>query len=53
MPSPTPNRSAASVLVEACLEFEAEVDEPGVCAACGWLEEEHQAAIETATSIAA
>jgi hypothetical protein len=46
VPSPT-------VLAEACLAFEAEPEEPGVCGACGWLEEEHQAAIEPATSIAA
>ena len=44
---------APPVLAEACFEFTPEPDEPGVCACCGWLEEEHQAAIEPATSIAA
>jgi hypothetical protein len=45
--------SAPPVLAEACFDFAPELDEPGVCAGCGWLEEEHQAAIDPATSIAA
>jgi hypothetical protein len=45
--------SPGAVLAEPCLEFAAQFEEPGVCAGCGWLEDDHQAAIETTTSIAA
>jgi hypothetical protein len=51
--SGTTSTTMAEVLAEACMEFTADHDEPGVCAACGWLDHEHPAAIETTTSIAA
>jgi len=31
------------VLAEACTDFCADPDEPGVCRTCGWLQEEHPA----------
>jgi hypothetical protein len=30
------------VSIEACTRFDADADEPGVCACCGWLEDEHE-----------
>jgi hypothetical protein len=34
---------APDVAFEACAEFEADTAEPGLCSACGWLEDEHAA----------
>jgi hypothetical protein len=33
--------AAPAVLADRCDTFAAEIDEPGICAGCGWLRDEH------------
>ncbi len=40
---PTSELPAPDVTVEPCPEFAASEPEPGICGACGWLEDEHSA----------
>lgn len=44
---------APAVLLEACSAFAALPDEPGICAACGWLEDDHAATSEPTSEPAA
>ena len=39
---------APEVLLEPCSSFAALGDEPGICATCGWLEEDHPSLVEAA-----
>jgi hypothetical protein len=41
---PTSDLSAPDVAFEACDAFAAEETEPGICADCGWLDDEHPTA---------
>ena len=41
---PTSELTAPGVAFEACPTFDAEETEPGICARCGWLDDEHVAA---------
>jgi hypothetical protein len=40
---PTSELPAPDVAFEACAEFDADPVEPGLCARCGWLDDEHTA----------
>ncbi len=40
---PTSELTAPDVALEACARFDADVAEPGICAGCGWLDDEHRA----------
>ena len=40
-PNTTETDVDAVVAWEPCLEFAADPTEPGVCAGCGWLEDDH------------
>jgi hypothetical protein len=40
---PTSELMAPDVAFEACETFDAEETEPGICAGCGWLDDEHTA----------
>ena len=39
---PTSELTAPDVALEACARFDADVAEPGICAGCGWLDDEHR-----------
>jgi len=38
---PTTELPAPGVAFEACENFDSDVTEPGICAGCGWLDDEH------------
>jgi len=38
---PTTELPAPGVAFEACETFDGDVTEPGICAGCGWLDDEH------------
>ena len=40
---PTNDLVAPDVAFEACPTFDADLTEPGICAGCGWLDDEHAA----------
>ncbi len=52
MQEPRTDFAAPTVLADRCGTFVADPDEPGICAGCGWLREEHPE-IEVAPPLAA
>ena len=45
---PSNDLPAPDVAVEACATFDGDPAEPGICAACGWLDDEHAAGVPVA-----